>query len=79
LESGFDQEIGRLDVAVEHAVLMGVVEGFGGLDAELGDGAEVFAAIECWERGETGDRLGVDRGGVEWWSSFRKSSSGVVE
>ena len=36
------EQVGRLDVAVEDAVLVGVVEGFGGLDAELGDGAEIF-------------------------------------
>ena len=40
-----DEEVGRLDVAVEDAVLVGVVEGFGGLDAELGDGAEVLAGL----------------------------------
>ena len=50
-----DQEVGRLDVAVEDAVLVGVVEGFGRLDAELGDGAEVVAGGESGERGEGGE------------------------
>jgi hypothetical protein len=42
----FDEQVGWFDVAVEDAVLVGVVEGLGGLDAELGDGAEVLAAGE---------------------------------
>ena len=46
-----DQQVGRLDVAVEDAVLVGVVEGFGGLDAEVGDGAEVVAGGEGGELG----------------------------
>ena len=41
-----DQQVGRLDVAVEDAVLVGVVESFGRLDAELGDRAVVFAGGE---------------------------------
>ena len=59
-----DQEVGRLDVAVEDAVLVGVVEGFGGLDAEPGDRAEVFAGVEGGEGGEGGDGGGVGVVGV---------------
>ena len=69
-----DQQVGRLDVAVEDAVLVGVVEGLGGLDAEPGDGAEVFAGVEGGERGNggckarrcraVGDAAGSGWGGV---------------
>ena len=38
---GVEQQVGRLDVAVEDAVLVGVVQGLGGLHAEAGDGAVV--------------------------------------
>jgi hypothetical protein len=55
-----DQQVRRLDVAVQDAVLVGVVEGFGGLDAELGDGAEVVFAAEVGERREVRNRFGVD-------------------
>ena len=53
---------------------MGVVEGFGGLDAELGDGAEVLAGVRKWgarswelEWTKDGDavRYAGARGGVE--------------
>jgi hypothetical protein len=44
------EQIAGFDVAMEDAVLVGVVEGFGGLDAELGDGAVVVAGTEVGER-----------------------------
>ena len=36
-----DQQVGRLDVAVDDPQAMGVVEGLGGLQAQVGDGAEI--------------------------------------
>jgi hypothetical protein len=54
-----DEEVGRLDIAVENAVLMGMVERFGGLNAEAGDGAEVFAAGESGERGAGSGERGL--------------------
>jgi hypothetical protein len=46
-----DEQVRGLDVAVEDAVLVGVVEGFGGLNAELGDGSEVLPGVEIGESG----------------------------
>ena len=37
-----DKKVRRLDIAVKDAVLMGMVESFGGLDAETSDGTIVF-------------------------------------
>ena len=36
-----DQQIGRFDVAVDGPQAMGVIEGLGGLQAQVGDGAEI--------------------------------------
>jgi hypothetical protein len=58
----FNHQIRRFDVAVDDAHLVSVVEGFGGLDAELGDGAEEVARTLGAERGEGGgDRRRVRR------------------
>ena len=60
LTRGVNEQVRRLHVAVDDAVLMGVIERFGSLDAQLRDGAKVFAAIENRERREGG------AGGVGW-------------
>ena len=56
-----EQQIAWLDVAVEDAQVVGVLEGFGGLDAEAGGRLEVFAMIggaECGEVGVGGSGVG---------------------
>jgi hypothetical protein len=54
-----DQQVGRFDVAMEDAVLVGVVEGLSGLDAEVGDGAKVVARVEVGEGGDADNGGGV--------------------
>jgi hypothetical protein len=58
LEPAYQGEDRQELVAVEDAVLVGVVEGLRGLDAEAGDGAEVFAGGVGGEGGSSG----VERG-----------------
>ena len=41
-----DEQVGRLDVTVNHALVMRVFQGLGGLHAELGDRAEERRALD---------------------------------
>ena len=52
-------QVRGLDVAMDDSALMGVIEGFGGLDAEPGHGAEELAALEFRGAGN-----GIPAGGV---------------
>jgi hypothetical protein len=57
-----DEHVGRLDVAVDDAELVGVFEGVGGLLAEEGHGAEEGFLRNRAVGGETGDRDRVGGG-----------------
>ena len=52
-DGSFDEEVRRFDVTVEDAVLMGMVEGCGRLDAEICDGSKEGGAAtgaQCGQR-----------------------------
>ncbi len=69
-------QVRRFDVAVDDAHLVGVVEGFGGLDAELGDGAEEVAGV-VGARGLKGRRLTEVSANGEWVGGYRLSAVSV--
>ena len=62
-----DQEIGRLDIAMDDTVMMGMSQRLGRLQTHLGDPAEVGRAARRFERRQslfellTGDRRGWGR------------------
>ncbi len=59
----FKHQVGGFDVAVDDAHLVRVVEGFGGLDAQLGDGAEEVAGVVGAESREGGRLTEVSANG----------------
>ena len=63
-----EQDVGRLHVAVEDAVLVGVVQALRNFDADLGDAAEIALGVGG-VFGREGDGEGVDLGFVSGqWS-----------
>src|SRR5262249_18673890 len=66
-------QIAGFDVAMNDAILVGVFERLGGLDAEAGDGAIITVAVCGERRGQSADGFGVDVG--RWGFSVRQIRS----